>query len=131
MTTLPQVLEDPCMMNKEKGTCRGFLKRFYFDKNSGKCQSFFYGGNYLLRLFSDCFYYSTQAKYYFYEAKIVLKMLQLKFRIRRHFGYNADSKTRRVIHFMLYKNSSTTRNGSNAAVDPLRVLAFLYNRVPT
>ena len=61
-TTLPQVLEDPCMMNKEYGTCRGFLKRFYFDKNSGKCQSFFYGGNYLLRIFSHCFYHSIEAK---------------------------------------------------------------------
>ena len=46
MTTLPQILEedDPCLENKVIGTCRAAMPRFYFDKNSGQCKDFFYGG---------------------------------------------------------------------------------------
>ena len=32
------------MMAKAKGSCRGSHKRYYFDKVSGSCQIFFYGG---------------------------------------------------------------------------------------
>ena len=48
-------------------------------------------------------------------------------RIRRHFGYHGDSKTRRGIHFMLELYYKKRKN----SIDPLRVLEFLYYKVPT
>merc|ERR1719492_520560 len=35
---------DPCLMDKLVGRCRAALRRFYFDKTSGTCKGFFYGG---------------------------------------------------------------------------------------
>jgi len=47
--TLPAKVEqvdeaDPCLMDKVVGRCRAALRRFYFDKTSGTCKGFFYGG---------------------------------------------------------------------------------------
>ena len=49
--TLPAKVErvdqaDPCLMDKLVGRCRAALRRFYFDKTSGTCKGFFYGGKY-------------------------------------------------------------------------------------
>ena len=33
-----------CDLPKEKGPCRGAFNRFYYNKESGECESFCYGG---------------------------------------------------------------------------------------
>ncbi|RNA27619.1 Kunitz Bovine pancreatic trypsin inhibitor domain [Brachionus plicatilis] len=35
---------DECSLDKETGPCRALFKRFFFNKNSGKCEEFDYGG---------------------------------------------------------------------------------------
>ncbi len=47
--TLPARVErvdqdDPCLMDKVVGKCRAAIRRFFFDKTSGTCKGFFYGG---------------------------------------------------------------------------------------
>ena len=36
--------EDPCLLPKVVGTCRASIRRYFFDKDTGNCQGFFYGG---------------------------------------------------------------------------------------
>ncbi|XP_050294454.1 papilin isoform X2 [Anthonomus grandis grandis] len=38
------VSADPCEQTKSEGPCRGQFRRFFFDKESGDCQEFIYGG---------------------------------------------------------------------------------------
>ena len=33
-----------CDLDKEEGRCRGYFERYFYDKNSKKCQQFVYGG---------------------------------------------------------------------------------------
>ena len=33
-----------CQLPKQVGPCKGFFRRFYFDKVAGKCKKFIYGG---------------------------------------------------------------------------------------
>ncbi|KAL1512853.1 hypothetical protein ABEB36_002368 [Hypothenemus hampei] len=35
---------DPCEQSKSEGPCRGQYRRYFFDKSSGQCQEFIYGG---------------------------------------------------------------------------------------
>lgn len=35
---------DPCEQSKAEGPCRGQYRRYFFDKSSGQCQEFVYGG---------------------------------------------------------------------------------------
>jgi hypothetical protein len=32
-----------CYLDKDTGNCRGIFERFYFNKQSGKCEQFIYG----------------------------------------------------------------------------------------
>ncbi len=36
--------QDVCGMTPETGMCRGFFNRFFFNKQSGKCEQFIFGG---------------------------------------------------------------------------------------
>ena len=36
--------EDICVLSPETGTCRGSFERFFYNKESGDCESFEYGG---------------------------------------------------------------------------------------
>ena len=38
--------EDPCLLEKSAGRCRGAFNRFYFDAETKTCRSFLYGGKY-------------------------------------------------------------------------------------
>lgn len=35
---------DDCLLPKEPGFCKAFFQRYYFDKSSGQCKRFIYGG---------------------------------------------------------------------------------------
>ena len=36
--------EDICMLSPETGTCRGSFERYFYNNQSGECESFLYGG---------------------------------------------------------------------------------------
>ena len=37
--------QDPCLLEKSVGRCRGAFNRFYFDTETKTCRSFLFGGN--------------------------------------------------------------------------------------
>ena len=37
-------LQDVCKLGSERGMCRGYYKRYFFDTKMGKCTDFVYGG---------------------------------------------------------------------------------------
>ena len=37
-------LDQRCLQKGERGRCRAFFPRFYFDQESGKCMKFIWGG---------------------------------------------------------------------------------------
>ena len=39
-----EAVSDACDMPAETGVCRGFFPRYYFDRTTGTCQKFVYGG---------------------------------------------------------------------------------------
>ncbi|XP_064648807.1 papilin-like [Lineus longissimus] len=42
--TTPPMPADRCSMRKDHGPCFGLFKQYFFDKSSGKCRKFMYGG---------------------------------------------------------------------------------------
>ncbi|WP_411017609.1 BPTI/Kunitz domain-containing protein, partial [Salmonella sp. s51090] len=40
----PAALNSECLLPKPAGLCKGYLRRWYYDKVSGKCKVFTYGG---------------------------------------------------------------------------------------
>ena len=37
-------LDDVCLLPEDSGPCRASFKRFFFDKKTGQCKEFIYGG---------------------------------------------------------------------------------------
>ena len=39
--------EDPCLLDKRIGLCRGAIRRYFFDRESKACKLFIYGGEWI------------------------------------------------------------------------------------
>ena len=51
--------EDPCLLEKSVGRCRGAFNRYFFHAESKTCRSFLYGGKYSQSLSSSSWYYQA------------------------------------------------------------------------
>lgn len=40
--SIPQ--KDICLLEKDRGPCKGRMRRYYFNAETGKCEPFAYGG---------------------------------------------------------------------------------------
>lgn len=71
---------DICTLSKDSGTCDKFVRRFYFDSNTGECKEFNYGGcfgnaNNFLTL-SECS--KSCGKYYILSVSTCFSLMKTK-----------------------------------------------------